>query len=69
MNYLKEYLSYPIDETIIREREIEAVHEARECNWTAIELRRLGYPAMAAWESSLKRQRMTEARLAKACLN
>lgn len=68
MDYLKEYLSYPIDETIMRERETEAVQEARECNRTAVELRRLGYPAMAAWEFSMKRKRMRDARLAKACL-
>lgn len=67
MNYLTEMLSYPIDETIMREKERAAVSDARECHHTAIELKRLGYPAMAAWEASLCRRHMVEARLAKAC--
>jgi hypothetical protein len=56
---------YPIDQTIYTERLIKKVKEARECVHTAVELRQLGYPAMAAWEDSLKRQCMKEARLIK----
>lgn len=59
---------YPIDQSIYRELIHNRVHEARECTHTAIAFRRLGYPAIAAWELSFRRKCMRDARLAKALI-
>lgn len=58
---------YTIDASVMRDIERERVREARECHHTALQLRRYGYPAMAAWEESVARKAIREARLAKAC--
>lgn len=60
---------YPIDVTIMREMERDKVREARECHHEALRFRRLGCPTIAAWEDSMARQYIREARVAKACID
>ena len=58
---------YPVDASIMLELERKRVQEARECHHTAMQLRKHGYPAIAAWESSVARKLIVEARIARNC--
>lgn len=62
-------MSYDIDETLNRVLIRSKVIEAKECFRSALEMESLGYPAIAAWERSLSRQYLREARMIKGCID
>lgn len=54
---------YEIDATLAHVLVRSKIIEARECLHCAIELEAMGYPTIAAWEKSLSKKYLREARI------